>query len=159
MILKHSIFSCCVRPVWEYVDCLLSTFLVVRVFACIYVCTSIICACWNESYATRLADFAFAWMLMRIIVEHNWWDYDTFQSTNLNCFKGCHGVMVGRAIVNSPFYWGNTDSKLYGTSNPGKRRFSVLILIFFLILIPILFFFLFLASTRWTTSSFESFLF
>lgn len=36
--------------------------------------------------------------------------------------------MVGRAIVNSPFYWGNTDSKLYGTSNPGERWFLVFVL-------------------------------
>jgi hypothetical protein len=28
--------------------------------------------------------------------------------------------MVGRAIVNSPFYWGNTDSSLYQKENIGS---------------------------------------
>ena len=40
----------------------------------------------------------------------------------LFCLLGCHGVMVGRAIVNSPFYWGNTDSNLYQTDNIGTLR-------------------------------------
>ena len=32
---------------------------------------------------------------------------------------GVHGVMVGRAIVNAPFYWKNTDSMLYDKENTG----------------------------------------
>jgi hypothetical protein len=39
---------------------------------------------------------------------------------------GVHGVMVGRAIVNSPFYWKNIDSVYYKKENVDMNRREIL---------------------------------
>jgi tRNA-dihydrouridine synthase A len=37
--------------------------------------------------------------------------------------KTVHGVMVGRAVVNNPFYWRKVDSLLYHSPNSGNHSF------------------------------------
>ncbi len=34
--------------------------------------------------------------------------------------RGTHGVMVGRAVINNPYYWRNVDSRLFGCVDTGK---------------------------------------
>jgi tRNA-dihydrouridine synthase A len=43
-----------------------------------------------------------------------------------NSLKGVvHGTMVGRAVVNNPFYWRNVDSLLYHAPNSGNQSLSL----------------------------------
>ena len=45
---------------------------------------------------------------------------NTMEDVQCHLQQGVHGVMIGRAIVNNPFYWNDIDSALYGVKNPGK---------------------------------------
>ena len=40
--------------------------------------------------------------------------------------QGVAGVMVGRACVNTPFFWRNVDSRVYGVDDPGHTRREIL---------------------------------
>jgi len=44
----------------------------------------------------------------------------------LNSGSGVVGVMVGREILNRPWYWGDVDRRLYGAENPGISRREIL---------------------------------
>lgn len=41
------------------------------------------------------------------------------ESSNTHLEQGVHGVMVGRSVINNPFYWRNIDSKIYLKDDPG----------------------------------------
>ena len=45
----------------------------------------------------------------------------TYEEVQMHLDNGVAGVMVGRDIVDRPFYWANVDSKIYGTEDPGMR--------------------------------------
>jgi len=40
--------------------------------------------------------------------------------------QGVHGVMVGRACIDAPYYWRNIDSRIYGGSDPGCSRRDII---------------------------------
>eukprot|EP00596_Hydrurales_sp_CCMP1899_P008911 CAMPEP_0119051404 /NCGR_PEP_ID=MMETSP1177-20130426/73030_1 /TAXON_ID=2985 /ORGANISM="Ochromonas sp, Strain CCMP1899" /LENGTH=345 /DNA_ID=CAMNT_0007030591 /DNA_START=381 /DNA_END=1418 /DNA_ORIENTATION=+ len=51
---------------------------------------------------------------------------NTYEDVSRHIEQGVHGVMVGRAIVNSPFYWKNLDSVYYKKDNPDMNRREIL---------------------------------
>jgi tRNA-dihydrouridine synthase A len=50
----------------------------------------------------------------------------TYDEVREHLKRGVAGVMVGRDIVERPFYWANVDSELYGVEDPGLTRREVL---------------------------------
>lgn len=45
-----------------------------------------------------------------------------YEDVQLHLQQGVAGVMVGRAVVDSPFYWKQVDSKVYGKPDSGAVR-------------------------------------
>lgn len=50
----------------------------------------------------------------------------TYDDVVTHLKHGVVGVMIGRAVVNNPFYWRNVDSLLYKAQDPGLNRREVL---------------------------------
>lgn len=51
---------------------------------------------------------------------------DSYESGLAHIAQGAHGVMVGRAAVNDPYYWSRVDSRFYGVRDPGLTPREVL---------------------------------
>lgn len=50
----------------------------------------------------------------------------TYAEVKEHLLHGVVGVMVGRSIINTPYYWRNIDSELYGVPDPGLSRRDIL---------------------------------
>jgi len=52
---------------------------------------------------------------------------ETYEDAQEHVENGVAGVMVGRAVVNNPWYWRQVDSKVYGNNDPIVTRRQVLL--------------------------------
>jgi tRNA-dihydrouridine synthase A len=49
----------------------------------------------------------------------------TYEQIKEHLQGGVHGVMVGRQVVNTPYYWRNVDSVLYDCPDPGMNTVMI----------------------------------